>query len=369
MPTSTVAAATEEAKYLTRPDGPDDNEISRQAKQGLPLILPWGRKPIRLGTTYHSRLQSTGNPWSSETPFVLSDMHMIPKELHAEYGTTSTFKKMKTTKESETGDHLSLGFGVGVGLPFLASVSVKGTFDQHIQENKDSDKISLNASCRAGTIEFQRQPRLTKEAIIEIKYGGGYEGLCERYGDYYVAGYRLGGDTGILMSASGHSRERIDKYGITATVEVLFISASKHWEKDFRTFSAGRQVRLLGYDTLDAKTWSRFRAAGDDVKEMEAWAKTVPQKTAEDVEEDLLRGEDTGEDSLRADTNAIMIRSESLLERVYEVLDKHGYRNGESLTFVQCEELLTEGIVVELLLEPMKRLRDVIQWRAEKNII
>ena len=114
-----------------------DNAIAQQAKQGLPIILPWGRQCIRLGPTYHSRLQGTANPWSDETPFVLSDLHIIPKELHAEFGTTTTFKKVKTTRESETGDHLSLGFGIGVGLPFLASVSVKGTFDQHIQENKD----------------------------------------------------------------------------------------------------------------------------------------------------------------------------------------------------------------------------------------
>lgn len=250
-----------------------------------------------------------------------------------------------------------------------------------------SDKISLNASCRAGTIEFQRQPRLTKEAIIEIKYGGGYEGLCERYGDYYVSGYRLGGDTGILMSASGQRREQVDKYGITATVEVLFVEVSKTWEKDFRTFSSGRQVRLLGYDTLDAKSWNRFRAAGDDVKEMMAWTAEAPVREApnpsntktdiksklcqameEEKQMDMLRGE-TGEDSLRADTNAIMTRSESLLERIYEVLDKHGYRNGQSLTFVQCEELLAEGIVIELMLEPMRRLRDVIQWRAEDDMI
>jgi len=137
MTTSTVTTPAEESKYLAKPAGPDDNEIARQAKQGLPLVLPWGRKHIRLGTTFHSRLQSTPNPWSDETPFVLSDLHMIPKELHAEYGTTSTFKKVTTSRVSETGDHLSLGFGIGVGLPFIASVSVKGTFDQHIQENKD----------------------------------------------------------------------------------------------------------------------------------------------------------------------------------------------------------------------------------------
>lgn len=128
---------------------------------------------------------------------------------------------------------------------------------------------------------------------------------------------------------------------------VLFVSASKHWEKDFRTFSAGRQVRLLGYDTLSDKTWKRVSAAGDDVKEM--------------------RVEDA--DTLRADTDAIMMRSENLQERIREVLERHGYRNGESLTFVQCEELLAEGIVIELLLEPMSRLRDVVRWRMETNII
>lgn len=64
-----------------------------------------------------------------------------------------------------------------------------------------------------------------------------------------------------------------------------------------------------------------------------------------------------------------MTRSEKVLERVGKVLEKHGYRNGESLTYVQCEELVQEGIVVELLLQPMSRLRDVIQWRNERDII
>jgi hypothetical protein len=59
---------------------------------------------------------------------------------------------------------------------------------------------------------------LNKEAIIEIKYGEGFESLCKKYGDYYLAGYRIGGDTGILMSASGHTREQIDEYGITASL-------------------------------------------------------------------------------------------------------------------------------------------------------
>ena len=152
--TATTTTAAEEATYFDRPEGPDDNEISSQARQGLPLAIPWGVKPVRLGTTFHSRLQSTSNPWSDETPFVLSDIHLIPKELHFEYGTNSTLKKVTTTRQSETGDHLSLGFGVGVGLPFLADVSVKGTFDQHIQENKD---VCQRLPSRVSGRRMQRQ--------------------------------------------------------------------------------------------------------------------------------------------------------------------------------------------------------------------
>ena len=62
---------------------------------------------------------------------------MIPKRLQAEYGTTSSFKSTKTSRACETRDHLTLGFGVGVGLPFLASASVKGTYDRDVQENTD----------------------------------------------------------------------------------------------------------------------------------------------------------------------------------------------------------------------------------------
>lgn len=93
------------------------------------------------------------NPWADETPFVLSDLHMIPKQLHFEYGTTSTFKKVRTTAESETSDHLTLGFGVGVGMPFLASASVKGTFDKDLQENKDVSQFTLIVVIHVGTLE------------------------------------------------------------------------------------------------------------------------------------------------------------------------------------------------------------------------
>lgn len=216
-----------------------------------------------------------------------------------------------------------------------------------------SEKISLHSSCRAGTIELKRQAQLTKEAIDEIRYRGGFEGFCQRYGDYYVAGYRLGGDTGILLSASGHRREQINKPGAELTGTVLVVSATKRWEKDFKTIDQGRKVELLGYDTLDDMTWDRTSGVGDDVKEMTIWESPDPA---------------AGVQTIRDAADEIMIRSENMLERVGAVLERHGYRNGDSLTFLQCEELVKEGIVIELLLEPMSRLRNVIEWRLQTNI-
>lgn len=114
-----------------------ENEIERLAAQHLPIILPWSRQNVRLGTCYQSRRQSFGDPWVKDTPFVLADLYMTPKILDREHGTQAMYKSVSTTRECESGDHLSVGFGVDVGLPFLASVSVKGTYDKDVKENKD----------------------------------------------------------------------------------------------------------------------------------------------------------------------------------------------------------------------------------------
>jgi hypothetical protein len=68
---------------------------------------------------------------------VLVDLYMIPRILDNEYGIVATYKSGSIRRQCETNDHLSLGFGVGVGLPFLASASMKGAYDKDLQENND----------------------------------------------------------------------------------------------------------------------------------------------------------------------------------------------------------------------------------------
>lgn len=126
-----------------RLDLDDNNWVAQQASLGVPITLPWKKEQIRLGTCFQSR-SIHGDPWLKENPFILSDLFMIPKILRSEYGSVSSFHSVNTTRRAETGDHLSLGFGIGVGLPFLCSASVKGTFDEDVQNNTDVSSFVRN---------------------------------------------------------------------------------------------------------------------------------------------------------------------------------------------------------------------------------
>jgi hypothetical protein len=101
--------------------------------------------------------------------------------------------------------------------------------------------------------------------MIMIKHGGGYAKFCERYGDYYLAGYRIGGETGILLSTLSFSSRTDETYGVKATLKVLFVEASKTWTKDFHESSLGQLVKLLGYDTLQGQNWNSS-TTGDGVQ-------------------------------------------------------------------------------------------------------
>jgi hypothetical protein len=72
---------------------------------------------------------------------------------------------------------------------------------------------------------------------------------------------------------------------------------------------------------------------------------------------------------LQKTAEEITYNSENIIERVTGVLDKHGVSSGSFVTFEKCEELCEEGVVVELLLMPMARLRDVIKWQYYDNIV
>lgn len=174
--------------------------------------------------------------------------------------------------------------------------------------------------------------------MVKLKYDGGYPAFTEIYGDYFVWGYRIGGDTGFMLSSSSFSNKKVETYGIKATLEVLLVSVSKEWTKDVQSFSAGKAMKLLGYDTLSDKRWA-VTTAGDGIQQLV----------------------DQGE--------KIIASSQSLYERTLEILSVHNIDEGDDLTHEQCDFLTESGLAVELILLPMSALRDVARWTTEHDVI
>lgn len=197
----------------------------------------------------------------------------------------------------------------------------------------------MRASVRSATVQLERNPRLSHEAIAMLKYGGGYEAFTEKYGDYFVWGYRIGGDAGVMISSASFSEKKVESWGVEVKVEVLLVEVSHTWTKDFHSFAAGKSMKVLGYDTLSNRNWN--------------------VKTAEDGSINTLL-EQTGE---------IILNSQNILERVLNLLEEQGMTDGDSLSNEQCDFLTSNGAVVELVLLPMTAMRDVARWTTENDVI
>ncbi|RAL08767.1 uncharacterized protein BO97DRAFT_195415 [Aspergillus homomorphus CBS 101889] len=334
------------ASELRTDEGPLPRLLAQQIQCRQPLILPWHRyKTVRLGTLFHTSRHNTPDPWANsnteDSPFDLLDLARVPKRVDREIGGRASYQSHHTATTAETRDHLALGFTAGVGLPFLAEVSVKGTYDSDVQNNEDADKTSLHSSIRAGTVMLARQPNLTMEAAMTLKYGGGLHRFKERYGDYYLAAYRFGGDTALLISGSTSQTAEKENVGITVTVDVLLVETSETWNSAMQKFSNCSSLRLIGYDTLDARSWNCATA----------------------------NREGPGGDAFQAQAEELITRAQALADRVEERLDELDVLDGDELDFAKCDELTAASLVVELILLPVGNLREVMRWKLNDDAL
>lgn len=172
-----------------------------------------------------------------------------------------------------------------------------------------------------------------------IKYDG-IEALTERFGDYYVGGYALGGDTGALVSAASVDSQLYKKLKIILKVQILFIKIQTTLVDEVQTSQYSFQSESLsGYDSLSntyvLATSKRGSRPEDAISTAEKLANLA----------------------------------QNLASRVDDKIVQTGLDKNEPLTMEDCEKLFASGLVVELLLFPVALIRDVLVWRTNTNII
>lgn len=175
---------------------------------------------------------------------------------------------------------------------------------------------------------FAETPRLSLEAMnILRKSEDPHKDFKERYGEYYVSAYILGGrNANTLGAMMDTSSSTMDLAG-QVKIKVFFAKITVGFSKHESSFSQSVNVSLVAHDTLDH--WECYRAATDAGSYNEL-VSTASQNGA----------------------NGSM-----LAHRVTQRLESLGLVSGQELSWDACESLFHKGVVVEILLLPYARLR------------
>lgn len=172
-------------------------------------------------------------------------------------------------------------------------------------------------------IQFARTPELNSSATITLRAADGEEKFRSQFGDYYLAGMILGGDSGTFLSVDEDHTTTTDTTSVKVTVKVLF------WSKSATTTHVSTHstetivVNLLGYDTLDHLNLHKTQ---------------IPAEKAV------------------ADIYHYNGLAENLETRVLERMRKLGIIEGKRISVDHCKDICEAGLVVQLLMMPYHTL-------------
>ncbi|KAF9641488.1 hypothetical protein BFW01_g1471 [Lasiodiplodia theobromae] len=330
-----MASLTYDAPDLLSSD-PLLPNVGRQGQARQVLALPWTGKRLRLGTCFHSNLAHTEAPFSDSPPLFASTC----AGTYRPSGADASFRSSDSSSAGSSSEHLSTALGVSAGCPFLRA-SVTGQYDRDVLSNFDDCKTSVAASYRCGTVSLSTPPRLTTDALLVLKYGGGLEALKQRYGDYYVAAYVLGADAGALVSRSSSASTVAERLQVTVKLKVLFWTASHTESKSWSNSTSAARVSVSAFSTLGPLRLSASAAGGSELQR------------------------------LAADAKAVLASIDNVPARVEATVAELGVRPGEKAVVGEdmCDGLCDSGLVVELVLMPIETLREVQAWATSTDII
>lgn len=178
---------------------------------------------------------------------------------------------------------------------------------------------------KAGMVQLTQEPELNLVALGLLNQTNGEAAFRALYGDYFIAGFTLGGDSGAFLSVDETTKHTTDTVALKATVKVLFfkpktVSASTTKIHD----EHGIMVKILGYDTLNNYNMSNPRISLAEAQE----------RISDMVE-----------------------ITDSMAERVTAKLKELNVEQERKLTLSECAHLCASGVVVQVLLLPFHTLR------------
>ncbi|KAF7346625.1 hypothetical protein MSAN_01800000 [Mycena sanguinolenta] len=312
------------------PLDPDLPSLSYQAHEQVPVYIPWTRKSLALGTGIDIS--------SGSSPGDVGNLTLRPSAFDSKFNNvslvfeptnaTNSFRQAESSSTASSYDHMDAKFRVSASCGFIGA-SVQGEFAKTVSENRDSNKVSLQASLRVGRIGFSVCPGLSSEALALLRKSP--SDFDRTYGQYFAAALFIGADTTTFLSTSSSMNLRSEMKKIEVKAKILWIKVTVYKENsESESASSAYDVTYDGFDTLSAY---QHHARATDA---------------------------TGYAALKLEAAKNLSGGIGLVERVKEVLKSLGLDDKETMVITekQLQGVFNSGAVAEVMFLPYAGLRD-----------
>ncbi|KAJ5715710.1 uncharacterized protein N7483_012891 [Penicillium malachiteum] len=321
------------------PENPFTPSLPYASAAQLPVTVPWGGKALQMGTPLIVGSQPQDTQFLEDRCAFSSDS-LKKTSLTFRHVSRGMITESNTHTAAARHEHTSFSIQAQIGGSVIG-VSGRGNYEARGATNQDDtaeDELTpqshgqiVNASFRteyqSGWIGFVSPPRLSPLALELLHtHDDPHTAFRERFGDYYVGAYLLGGANAQLVSSNDIAASASKDLSGKGEVRFLGFKKEKKFDSHEKADAAFGQIRLTGYDSLEA--WECDHQENEDVR--------LIHQVADENEK----------------------RCRSLIGRVNGKVEMFQLKDGGVVSVELCEGICRAHLVVQILLLPYKKLRE-----------
>ncbi|KAK6526633.1 hypothetical protein TWF694_005214 [Orbilia ellipsospora] len=272
------------------PENPLMLSVKYLGTNQTPFTVPWAKGRVQLCTGFNTGRELDDDLFVNRTAFQDIEETILR---YRECQITS-IKDESGSSIATSSENSSFCISASVGSSFLGA-SGRGSYEKSIRDTRNTSSISVTANHSSGQIEFIQMPQLNLDAVRLLTTSNDpINKFRQMYGDFYVAGYRVGAVNGTTVSGELANKSFFE----AKRAEIDLVAISKSIDEASASTSDSGGLCVAAFDSLTgfhssfiARTYQDSIEAGNVISANKERAMTIAARAA-DVLEEVFMGRD-----------------------------------------------------------------------------
>ncbi|KAF4466988.1 hypothetical protein FALBO_6137 [Fusarium albosuccineum] len=309
------------------PDNPCLPTLRYALSTQVPIVIGWTKAPMEIGTSFFAPADKNGKARfgnKGEGAFDHQDLSSTP--LVFKRGSSGGHIETTASSSGSSQERVHADISAQIGGKFLGG-SGRGQYDSNAAKSAGAIQSSTRVYYHCGRVSLWTLPRLSEKALHILRTAKEpAKTFSATFGDYFVAGYLLGGGNVSMFSGAGGSESRSKRLNIDVEVHLAFIKSK---------------------DKIHEESSMSAQAAAGTISVYDSLTDQHTEQPIGNIDSAFALWEDN------------KIRAEKLQDRVAAELSKMDLHDDDTIIpHTKCDELCRSGLVLELLMLPWTGLRD-----------